>query len=164
MAVGVLLEDLGQHVGLAQHQQILAVDLDLRAAILGVQDLVALGHVDRNAPAGFLAELAVADGEHLALLRLLLRGLGEDDAADGRLVLLDRPHDQAITERLELHRMFPPRPAIRSTFGTLMPRVPTFATECTARALPARTTVIAMPDEIGGVCAPPVERIWRQFT
>src|SRR4051794_19286713 len=44
---------------------------------------------------------------------------------------------------------------MRSIFGTLMRRVPPFVTECTPRALPARTTVIAAPDEIGGVCAPP---------
>ena len=77
-----LAQDLGQHVGLAQHQQVLAVDLDLRAAVLGVQDLVALGHVERDALARLLAELAVADGEDLALLGLLLRGVGKDDAAE----------------------------------------------------------------------------------
>ena len=36
------LLDLGQDVGLAQDQEVLAVDLDLGAAVLGVQDLVAL--------------------------------------------------------------------------------------------------------------------------
>ena len=41
--------DLGEDVGLAQDQQVLAVDLDLRAAVLGVQDLVALGDVERDA-------------------------------------------------------------------------------------------------------------------
>ena len=92
----------GEDVGLAQHEQILAVDLDLGPAVLAVEDLVALLDVERDALA-VLVELAVADGEDLALLRLLLGGVGEDDATRGGLLLLDRPHDQAIAQGLELH-------------------------------------------------------------
>ena len=55
-----------------------------------------------------LVAAAVADGEDLALLGLLLGGVGEDDAAGGRLLLLDRPHDQPIAQGLELHVMKPP--------------------------------------------------------
>ena len=83
------LADLGEHVRLAQDEQVLAVDRDLGAAVLGVEDLVALGDVERAALA-VLVDRAVADGEDLALLRLLLGGVGEDDAARGRLLLLDR--------------------------------------------------------------------------
>ena len=39
--------DLGEHVGLAQDQQVLAFDRDLGAAVLGVEDLVALDDVER---------------------------------------------------------------------------------------------------------------------
>jgi len=74
-----VLGDLGENVGLAQDQQVLAVDDDLGAAVLRVQDLVALGHVERDALA-VVVELAVADRQDLALLRLLLRGVGKDDA------------------------------------------------------------------------------------
>src|SRR5918997_4460835 len=95
--------DLGQHVALAQDQEVLAVDLDLRAAVLGVEDLVALGDVERDALLAVLVPLAVADGEDLALLRLLLRGVGEHDAGSSRLVLLDRLDDQPIAQGLELH-------------------------------------------------------------
>ena len=43
------------------------------------------------------------DGEDLALLRLLLGGVREDDATGSRLLLLDRPHDEPIAQGLELH-------------------------------------------------------------
>src|ERR671928_546772 len=95
--------DLGEHVRLTQDQQVLAVDLDLGAAVLGVEDLVALRDVERGALAGVLVDLAVADGKDLALLGLLLRGVREDDARGRRLLLLDRLDDQAIAEGLELH-------------------------------------------------------------
>src|SRR3954447_817580 len=97
-----LAGDLRQDVGLAQHEELLAVDGDLGTAVLAVEDLVALGHVDRDALV-VVAELAVADGEDLAALRLLLGRIGEDDAARGRLLLLYRLDDQAIAEGLELH-------------------------------------------------------------
>src|SRR5256885_13417195 len=93
---------LRQPVALAQDQEVLAVDLDLRAAVLGVQALVALGDVERD-PLAVVVELAVADGQDLPLLRLLLRGVGEDDARGRRLLLLDRLDDQSIAQRLELH-------------------------------------------------------------
>src|ERR671929_1815992 len=103
MSVFPLGLDLGEHVRLTQDQQVLAVDLDLGAAVLGVEDLVALRDVERGALAGVLVDLAVADGKDLALLGLLLRGVREDDARGRRLLLLDRLDDQAIAEGLELH-------------------------------------------------------------
>src|SRR3954467_5224199 len=112
--------DLGQHVGLAQDEQILALDLDFGAAVLGVKDLVALGDVKRDPLAGLLTELAVSDGQDLALLGLFLRRVGEDDAARGRLLLLDRLDDQTIAEGLELHR----GPPSGKSVGTLPLRVP----------------------------------------
>jgi hypothetical protein len=68
--------DLGEDVGLAKDQQVLAVDLDLRAAVLRVEDLVALGDVERDALLALVVEPAVADGDDLALLGLLLGGVG----------------------------------------------------------------------------------------
>src|SRR5947199_6018149 len=97
------LYDLGEDVGLAQHEQVLTVDLDLGAAVLRVEDLVALGDVERDALLALVVKAAVADGDDLALLRLFLRGVGEDDPAGGRLLLLDRPHDEPVAQGLELH-------------------------------------------------------------
>src|SRR5437764_14626919 len=88
--------DLGQDVGLAQDEQVLALDGDLGAAVLGVQDLVALGHVEWRALAAVLVDLPLANCEDLAALRLLLGRVGEDDAAGGGLLLLDRLDDQSI--------------------------------------------------------------------
>src|SRR3954463_12833781 len=115
---------LGEHVGLAQDEQVLAVDGDVRAAVLRVEDLVALGHVERDALA-VVAHLAIACGEDLAALRLLLRGVGEDDAAGSRLLLLDRLDDQSIAEGLELHEPNLRRNLLASNrLGTLARRVP----------------------------------------
>src|SRR5690242_14545349 len=97
------LADLRQHVRLAQDEQLVAVDGDLGASVLRVEDLVALAHVERAA-AAVLVDGSVADSEHLALLRLLLGCIGEDDPACGRLLLLNRLNDQAVLKRLQLHR------------------------------------------------------------
>src|SRR3954451_2247746 len=94
--------DLGEDVGLAQDEEILAFDGDLGAAVLGVQDLVTLGHVERDTLA-VVVELAVADSEDLALLGLLLRGVGKNDAGSGGRFLLDGLDDQSIAQGLELH-------------------------------------------------------------
>src|ERR1700683_2645071 len=99
--------DAGEDVGLAQHEQILPLDLDLGPAVLAVKDLVALLHVQRDALA-VLVQLAVADGEDLALLRLLLGGIGQDEATCSGQLLLDRSHDQTIAQGLELHVEKPP--------------------------------------------------------
>src|SRR4051812_11345187 len=126
---GVLAGDLRQHVGLAQDEQVLAVDDNVRAAVLRVEDLVALGHVERDALA-VVADLAVSGCEHLAALRLLLRGVGEDDAAGGRLLLLDHLDDQPIAEGLELHERNLRQVLLDSNrLGTLARRVPIRAAE-----------------------------------
>src|SRR5882757_7180280 len=91
--------DAGEDIGLAQNEQILPVDLDLGPAVLAVEDLVALLDIQRDALA-VLVELSVADCEDLALLRLLLGGLGKDDATGSGQLLLDRLHDQAIAQGL----------------------------------------------------------------
>src|SRR2546423_15043704 len=117
--------DLREHVGLAKDEQVLAVHRNLRAAVLRVEDLVALGHVERCPLAGFLAHLPVTDRQHLAALRLLLGGVGEDDAARGGLLLLHRLDDQALAEWLELHSQnLRLESWLRVRFGTLPPRVP----------------------------------------
>src|SRR6476661_7767346 len=98
MGGGFSLLNLGQDVALAKHEQVLTVDLDLRAAVLAVEDLVALAHIEGAALP--VLDRAVADRDHLALLRLLLRGVGEDETAGGRRLLLDRLNDQPIAKWL----------------------------------------------------------------
>src|SRR5215210_467433 len=95
--------DLGEDVRLAEDEEVLAVERDLGAAVLAVEDLVALGDVERDALLPVVVETTVADGDDLALLRLLLGGIGKDDATCGGGLLLDRPHDQPIAQGLQLH-------------------------------------------------------------
>src|SRR5438552_7397215 len=62
--------ELGQYFFLAQDQQLFVVNLDFRAAVLAEQHAVAGFHIQRNRFA--LLALAGADGDHFALLLLLL--------------------------------------------------------------------------------------------
>src|SRR5438552_8718767 len=62
--------ELGQDFFLAQDQQLFVVNLDFRAAVLAEQHAVAGFHIQRNRFA--LLALAGADGDHFALLLLLL--------------------------------------------------------------------------------------------
>src|SRR5437870_3678145 len=92
-----------------------AVDLDLGPAVLRVDDLVADRDVERDALA--LLEPARSDGHDFALLGLFLRGVGDDDPARGRLVvLLERADNDAVLERLQLeplgHVRTPPRETV----------------------------------------------------
>src|SRR6266702_2688977 len=80
---------------LAEDQDILTIDLDLGPGVLSEQDLVA--HLDVQGDLGAVFEnLAVAHGQDLALLGLLLGGVGNDDPSLGRLLLLDAADDQAV--------------------------------------------------------------------
>src|SRR4029078_866227 len=71
------LADLGEHVARAEDQEVLAVDGDLGAAVLRVDEGVALGQVDRDELAAVLGAPARAHREDLALLGLLLGGVGD---------------------------------------------------------------------------------------
>src|SRR5512135_423217 len=99
---GWLLLEHAEDVVLAHDQRLLAVDLDLGPGVLGEQHAVAGLHVER-VDLAVLAELALADGDHLALDRLLLRRVGDDDAALRLLLLLDALDDDAVLKRTNLH-------------------------------------------------------------
>ena len=79
--------DDAHDVGFLHDQEILTVDLDLGAGPLAEQHLVALLDVERRELAGLVAA-ARPDGDDFALLRLLLGGVRDDDAAFR--LLLDR--------------------------------------------------------------------------
>src|SRR5213596_2299284 len=74
--------DHAEDVLLAHDEVLLAVDLDLRSGVLHEQDLVADLDVEGRQLA-VVVHLALADRDHLALLRLLLGGIRDDDAAHG---------------------------------------------------------------------------------
>src|SRR5205823_13285887 len=88
-------DDLGQDVGLTKDQDLIDAELDLGAAVLAEDDLVALFEIHGDVVAILVAG-ARADGEDAAALRLLLRRIRQDDAADGGLLFLEDLHDQAV--------------------------------------------------------------------
>src|SRR5437762_5661769 len=112
VTITLLLLHLREHVARGENEVLVAFDLDLGAAVLGVDDAVAdlQSHRDKLA----VLEAAGADGHDLTLLRLLLGGVRDDDPA-GRLLrlFLERPDDDPVLERLKAerlrHRCTPPR-------------------------------------------------------
>src|SRR5215831_16759843 len=95
---------LGEHahdVGFLHDQQILAVELDFGAGPFSEQHLVSDLHIDR----GQLPRLVAGAGagrEDPALLRLLARGVRNDDAAGGLLLGFDALHEHTVVQRTEL--------------------------------------------------------------
>ena len=61
-------------------KEVLAVNGDLGAAVLGVHDGVADGDAGRDDLAGGVGATAGTGSEHLTLLGLLLRGVGDHQA------------------------------------------------------------------------------------
>src|SRR6185503_12219687 len=97
-----IADDLGQDVRLAQDQDLVGSELDLGPAVLGEDDLVTLLDVHLDVLPVLVAR-AGTDREDLAALRLLLRGVGQHDAAGRDLFLFEDLHDQAVTKRLQIH-------------------------------------------------------------
>ena len=82
--------------------------------------------LDLERPAlAVLGDPAVADGDDLALLRLVLRGVGQHDPAGRRRLGLFPLDHHAIAQRLELHGWVPlafqrePRPVTNADDPTL---------------------------------------------
>src|SRR5512132_1556294 len=98
-----LLFDDAEEIGFFHDQQLLAVDLDLRAGPLAEQHPVACLDVERDQLAILVAPTR-ADCDDFTFLRLLLRGVGDDDAALGLFFLLDALDDHAVVQRPKLHR------------------------------------------------------------
>src|SRR3954465_609902 len=102
-SVASWLLDYGEDVGFAKDEQIVALHLHLRAAVLGVEDRVALRYVERDALLTVVVPATVTDRKNGALLGLLLGGVGQDDPACCGLLLIERLDNQPVAERLELH-------------------------------------------------------------
>src|SRR5215207_1037014 len=77
----------GQDVALTQDEKRLAIDGDFSAAVFPVKHLVADLHFHRHALA--VVESARAGGDDLALLRLFLRGVRDEQSAAGLLVAFE---------------------------------------------------------------------------
>src|ERR1044071_1674003 len=96
-----LLDD-AEDVVLAQTQVLFAVDFHFRARVLAEEHGVAGFHVELSDLA-VLEDLAVADGNDLALNRLFLGGVGDDDPTLAFLFFLDPLDDHAVLQRSYRH-------------------------------------------------------------
>src|SRR6266568_2022391 len=135
--------DDAEYVFFADDEALFTVELDLDAGVFREEDAVAGLHVER-ADLAALEHLAVARGDHLALDRLLLGRVGDDDPALGLLLLRHPPHDDAVLQRSDLHGRsplgLPPAPTRGPGSGCLGPdrnrRLPS-ATSTAPGRLPA---------------------------
>src|SRR3954447_15726859 len=99
-AEALLLDDR-EHVAGGEDEVLLVVVLDLGAAVLAVDHDVTDLDVERHTLGAALAEAARAHREDGALLRLLLGGVGDDEAGGRRLLRLERLDEDAVLERLD---------------------------------------------------------------
>ena len=89
-----------EDVLLFHDEVLLAVQLDLAAGILAEEDSVAFLHREGEVLA-VVVDLAGADGDDLALLRLLLGGVRDDEVAVLLVLLLEALHENAVMERAQ---------------------------------------------------------------
>src|SRR4029079_12410327 len=96
--------DDAHDVGLLHDEELLAIDLDLGARPLAEQHEIAWLQVYGDELAA-LVTAARSDGDDLALHRLFLGGVWNDDAAFGLCVFLDPAHDDAVVQRTKFHEI-----------------------------------------------------------
>jgi hypothetical protein len=80
-------------------------DLDLCAGPLPEQDAIASLHVERHELAALIASTRPG-GDDLSFLRLLLRGIWNDDATLGLLFGIDTADHDAVVQGAKFHRDF----------------------------------------------------------
>src|SRR6516225_2044993 len=102
LLVRLPLDEHSHDIALLHDQVLVAVDLHLGSRPLAEQHPVADLNVDRNQLAGFIAP-AGANCDDLTLLRLLLGGVGDNDAPGTLLFSLDTLDDDAVMEWAKLH-------------------------------------------------------------
>src|SRR2546422_6904628 len=102
LAVRARLLDDREHVLFLHDQVLLLVHLDLGARVLAEEDPVVRLHVQRDLLA-ILVHLPVAHCDDLALLGLLLRGVGNDDAALLGILLFLALDEDPVVQRTNLH-------------------------------------------------------------
>src|SRR5213592_4624610 len=89
-----------EHIGLAKDQVLFGVDCDFGAAVLSVENLVSDLELHRNSDV--LLEPAGTDRDDLALLRLFLGGVGNEESTAHLLRVLERLDYDAIGEGSDL--------------------------------------------------------------
>src|SRR5918997_983970 len=94
--------DYPQDVVCVEDHVVLAVETDLGPRVLGEDDNVALGSLDRHALA-VTVELAFANSHDLGGLRLLLGRVGQHYSRSRRFLALDDLDERPRSQRLELH-------------------------------------------------------------
>src|SRR5271167_2618571 len=82
---------------LAHDQILFSIELDLSARVLAKQNGVASLHVEREHLA-LVVRLALANRDHLALLRLLFCGIRDDDAATNAFALFNAPDQNPVMQ------------------------------------------------------------------
>src|SRR5688572_24776860 len=103
--------DHREHFVFTHDQVVLVIDAYFLTGVLAEQDGVALLDVEGDTLT-VLVSLAGADSDHLALLRLFLGRIRDDDAADFLFFFLDALHEDAVVERSQSHRCCSPSAAL----------------------------------------------------
>ena len=101
LLLGDALFDHAHDIALLHDQELLPVDFDLGARPFAEQHPVANLDIDWDQLAGFVAA-AGANRDDLALRRLFLGGIRDDDAAGGLLFGIDALDDDAVVKRTKL--------------------------------------------------------------
>src|SRR5215203_4324007 len=107
LGLGGALVEHAHDVAFLHDQQLVAVELDLGAGPLAEQHAVADLDAHRRQLALLVASTR-ADRQDLALHRLFLGGVGDDQPALGLLLFLDALDDHPVVQRTELHGLEPP--------------------------------------------------------
>src|SRR5260370_15833028 len=97
--------DDAEDVALLHDDELFIVDLDLGPRPFAEQDAIARLQFEWHELALLVAP-AGADGDDFALLRLLLDGVGDDDAACSLLLGVDAADDHPNVQRAKLHVEF----------------------------------------------------------
>src|SRR6187200_282345 len=91
-----------ENVAFLHDEKLFPVDLNFGAGPLAEQHAIARFYIE-GLDISLLVRSAGAYGDDFALLRLLLGGIRDDDAALGSLVLFDPAYDDAVMQWTKLH-------------------------------------------------------------
>src|SRR5215813_2496222 len=94
-----------EHFLFADDQELFAVDLDLVSGVLAEENAIAILHVN-GLSFTLVVLLASTNGDHLTLLRLLFRSVGNDDAATNGLRLIETANQNAVMQRGQLSHVY----------------------------------------------------------
>jgi hypothetical protein len=100
LLLGIGLDQDPHNVALFHDEVLDVIDFDLGAGPFAEQDAVANPDIDRDELAALVAA-AGSNGDDLALLWLLLGGVGNDNATSGLRLGIDSLDDNAVVKRSE---------------------------------------------------------------